>query len=443
MRETKVFRFLVVLTLLSIVLAACGGTNATPTQAPAATQAPATQAPATEPPAATEAATATEAAAATQAPTSAPAAAFTSVPSDKTTSGGFVCPQPNPKMEVTSKELNLFVWTDYIPQDILDCFEAVYGIKINRDEYSSNEEMYAKLTGGATSYDIVQPTNNFVAPMIRNNLIQKLDKSKLPALAYFAPQYLNLPFDPNNEYTIPYEAGTDAIVYNADVIKTPPTSWADLWGSGGCVSKNMIMLDGAHDIIGAALLSLGYDVNSKDPKQLDEAKAKLKELAPCIKLYDSDSPKTALIAGDADLGVTWTGDAFLAGQENPAIKYVYPKEGAILWQDNYAILANAPHADAAYAWLNYSMQPDLFWTMLRDWPYTNPNQAALDFAKGNSMAVNDANGNATTLGAIYDAYINSPVTNTPAADVKAGHWLDDLGDASPLYDQIWTEVKGQ
>ena len=443
MRDTKLFNFLAVLVLLSLILTACGGGNATPAATqPPATQAPATEAPATEAPA-TEAPSATEAA--TQAATEAPAteaAVFTSQPSDKKAASGFVCPEPQPKMDVTSTELNLFVWTDYIPQDILDCFEQVYDIKINRDEYSSNEEMYAKLTGGAISYDLVQPTNNFVAPMIRNDLLQKLDKSKLPIMANFAPEYLGLPFDPNNDYTIPYEAGTDAIVYNADVIKDPPTSWADLW-KPDCASKNMIMLDGAHDIIGAALLSLGYDVNSKDPKQLDEAKAKLKELAPCIKIYDSDSPKSALIAGDADLGITWTGDAFLAGQENPAIKYVYPKEGAILWQDNWAMLKDAPHPDAAYAWLNYSMQPDLFWTMLRDWPYTNPNQAALNFAKDNQMEVNDANGSPTTLGKIYDAYINSPVTNTPPEDVKAGHWLDDLGDASPVYDQIWTEVKGQ
>src|SRR6266540_4192113 len=373
MRETKVFRFLAALALLSMILAACGGGTATQAVQPSATESPATEAVTTEP-AATEASTATEAPA-----TSAP---FTSAPSDKTTSTGFVCPEPNPKMEVTSTELNIFVWTEYIPQDILDCFEQVYGIKVNRDEYSSNEEMYAKLSAGATTYDIVQPTNNFVAPMIRNEMIQKLDQSQLPVVQYFDPNYLGLPYDPNNDYTIPYEAGTDAIVYNADVIKDPPTSWADLW-KPGCASKNMIMLDGSHDIIGAALISLGYDVNTKDTAQLDEAKAKLKELAPCVKLYDSDSPKTALIAGDADLGITWTGEAFLAAQENPSIKYVYPKEGAILWQDNYAILTGASHPDAAYTWLNYSMQPDLFWMMLRDFPYTNPSKGALDYAKAN------------------------------------------------------------
>lgn len=429
MRGTKIYTFLAVLVLSSLILTACGGGgNATPaaTQAPA-TQPPSTVAPATEAPA-TEAPSATESPAATEAPAT-EATAFTSKPSDKTAASGFVCPEPQPKMDVTSTEVNIFVWTEYIPQDILDCFQAVYGIKVNRDEYSSNEEMYAKLQAGATTYDIVQPTNNFVAPMIRNGMIQKLDKSKLPVLQYFDPTYLGLPYDPNNDYTIPYEAGTDAIVYNADVIKTAPTSWADLW-KDGCASKNMIMLDGAHDIIGAALISLGYDVNTKDQKQLDEAKAKLKELAPCVKSYDSDSPKTALIAGDVDLGITWTGEAFLAAQENPSIKYVYPKEGAILWQDNYTIMKDAPHLDAAYAWLNYSMQPDLFWTMLRDFPYTNPNKGALEYAKDNQPD-------------LYNAYINSPVTNTPPEDVKAGHWLDDLGDASPVYDQIWTEVKGQ
>jgi spermidine/putrescine-binding protein len=135
------------------------------------------------------------------------------------------------------------------------------------------EEMIAKLTAGATTYDVIQPTNNFVAPLIRGGFVQKLDKSKLTIMDFFDPKYLNLPYDPNNDYTVPYEAGTDAIVYNSDVIKTAPTSWADLWQSG-CASKNMIMLAGAHDIIGATLLSLGYDVNSKDPKQLDEAKAK-------------------------------------------------------------------------------------------------------------------------------------------------------------------------
>ncbi|HLO16345.1 MAG TPA: spermidine/putrescine ABC transporter substrate-binding protein [Anaerolineales bacterium] len=427
MNRKEQFKMLAVLVIASMVLAACGGGAAA-----TATQAPATQPPAATEPPATEAG-ATASPAATQAPAATGSGIFAS--------DGFECPAAENKMDVQSKELNLFVWTEYIPQDMQECFEKVYGIKVNRDEYSANEEMYAKLSAGGTAYDLVQPTDYIVGPMVKNGLIQKLDHSKLPVLANFDPNYLNLSFDQGNEYTIPYEAGTDAIVYNADKVTTPPQSFADLWKPE--YAGKMVMLDDSRATIGATLLTLGYDVNTKDPKQLDEAKAKLKELVPNVKLFDSDSPKTALIAGDVDLGMTWTGEAFLAQQEVPSIQYVYPTEGAILWQDNWAMPTDAPHPDAAYAWLNYTMQGNVFWMMLRDFPYTNPNKAALDYANGNSMEVNDVNGNATTLGAIYDAYMKSPITNTPPEAIQNGHRIEDVGDALPLYDQLWTEVKGQ
>ena len=192
----------------------------------------------------------------------------------------------------------------------------------------------------------------------------------------------------------------------------------------------MVFLDDSRAVIGFTLLTLGYDVNTSNPAQLEEAKNKLKELVPNVKLFDSDSPKTALIAGDVDLGMTWTAEALLAQQENPAIQYVYPTEGAILWQDNWAMLKEAPHADAAYAWLNYTMQGDIFWMMLRDFPYTNPNQAALDYAKANETE-------------LFDAYMASPITNVPADAIKNGHRISDVGEATPLYDDIWVEVKGQ
>lgn len=345
----------------------------------------------------------------------------------KVTASGFECPAPQYPAEIKSTELNLFVWTEYIPTEMQECFEMVYGITVNRDEYSANEEMYAKLSAGGTAYDLVQPTDYIVSLMIRQGLLQELDHAKLPSLANFDANYLDFSFDPGNKYTIPYQAGTDAIVYNADAVTTAPTSWADLWKPE--YAGRMVFLDDSRAVIGMTLLTLGYDVNTKDPAQLDEAKAKLKELVPGVKLFDSDSPKTALIAGDVDLGLTWTGEAFLAQQENPSIQYVYPTEGAIIWQDNYAMPKDAPHADAAYAWLNYTMQGDVFWLMLRDFPYTNPNQAALDYAKANQAE-------------IYNAYIKSPVTNTPAEAIKNGRRIDDVGDALPLYDQLWTEVKG-
>jgi len=382
MSKSNVLKLLAVFVIASIVLTACGG----------------------EP-------TATE-----------PAAS-----GPKITPSGFECPEPSPRIDVTSKELNIFVWTEYFPQDMLDCFELVYDIKLNRDEYSANEEMYAKLSAGGTAYDLAQPTDYIVPLMIRQGLLQELDHSKMPNMKNFDEGWMNQEFDPGNKYSVPYLAGTDAIVVNTDAVENVPDSWADLWDPE--YAGRMIFLDDSRAVIGLTLLTLGYDVNTTDPAQLEEAKAKLAELVPNIKVFDSDSPKTALIAGDVDLGMTWTFEALAAQQENPAIQYIYPTEGAILWQDNWVMLDGAAHPDAAYAWLNYTMQGDVFWLTLIDYTYTNPNKAALEFAKANHPEV-------------YSAYADSPITNPPAEAIANGHGIQDVGDATPLYDDIWVEVKG-
>jgi spermidine/putrescine-binding protein len=287
--------------------------------------------------------------------------------------------------------------------------------------------MYAKISAGGTNYDLVQPTDYIVSLMVRQNLLQKLDATKLPNMKNMDPTYMNLEFDPGNVYTLPYQAGVDSIVYNADKVPNPPVSWADLWKPE--YAGRMVFLDDSRVIIGLTLLTLGFDPNTTDPAQLKQAKEKLALLVPNIKLFDSDSPKTALIAGDVDLGMTWTGEAFLAQQENPAIKFVYPPEGAMLWQDNWAIPAGASHMDATYAWLNYTMQGDVFWLMLRDFPYINPDKAALDYAKDNQAE-------------LYKKYMDSNITNVPLDVIAKGHRIKDVGDALPIYDQIWTEVKG-
>lgn len=348
---------------------------------------------------------------------------------EKVTSSGYACPEAEfPLDGVTSTELNIFVWTEYIPPDMIECFELVTGIKVNRDEYSSNEEMFAKVDAGGSNYDLVQPTDYIIALMARQGLLQELDHAQLPVLANFDSNYLDFEFDPGNKYTIPYQAGTDAIVVNTDTVENVPQAWADLWKPE--YAGRMVFLDDSRATIGITLLTLGYDVNTTDPAQLEEAKAKLAELVPNIKLFDSDSPKTALIAGDVDLGLTWTAEALLAQQENPAIQYIYPTEGPIVWQDNWAMLKDAPHADAAYAWLNYTNQGNIFWMMLRDFPYTNPNAAALAYAQENETE-------------LYDAYMASPITNTPADAIANGHRIADVGEATVIYDGIWVEVKGQ
>jgi spermidine/putrescine-binding protein len=340
---------------------------------------------------------------------------------------GWECPEPSPRLEVTSESLTLFVWTEYVPNDIIDCFEQVYDVKVNRDEYSSNEEMYAKLSQGASNFDLAQPTDNFLGLMIRTDLLQPIDPAKLPNLKNIGEGFFPVHGDSDGGYAVPYMAGTQAIVYNSDTV-TAPTSWADLWKPE--YAGRMVFIDDARVIIGMALLTAGHDINSTNPDEINGAKPRVQELVDAVRIFDSDSPKTALIAGDAELGMVWTAEAVLAKRENPAFTYVYPSEGQVNFADAYVLLKDAPHADAAYAWLNYSLQGDVFWKMLEEFPYTMPNQAALDYARDNAPE-------------LYEEYMNSPATNTPPEIWAQGHWIEDVGEATTLYETLWTEVKGR
>ena len=343
------------------------------------------------------------------------------------TSTGFVCPEPSPRIEFDSKEINIFTWTEYVPADIIDCFGLVYNVDVNVDYFSSNEELYTKMSFGenVNPYDVIHPSDYMIGVLIREELLQKLDQSKLPNKENLDAGLVSA-YGNTVDYLVPYQMGTQAIVYNSETVTNPPTSWADLWKPE--FAGRIVAVDDNRVVIGMALLTLGYDVNSTDEAQLEEAKQKLIELMPNIRVFDSDSPKTPLVAGDVDLGIVWNGEAFLAQQENPAFEYVFPTEGSIIFYDGMGIPANAPHPDISYAWFNYLMQGDVFWLTLVDYPYTNPNTAALEFAKANHTDV-------------YDAYMASPITNTPADVFSKGHEVEDLGTVLQLYDQIWTEIK--
>ncbi len=343
------------------------------------------------------------------------------------TSSGFVCPQPNPRVEFESKEINIFTWTEYVPADILDCFGLVYGVKVNTDYFSSNEELYSKVSIGqnVNPYDVIHPSDYMIGVLMREGLLQELDAGRLPNTKNLDAGLLAA-YGDSLKYVVPYQMGTQAIVYNSETVENPPKSWADLWSSD--YEGRIVAVDDNRVVIGAALLTLGYDVNTTDEAQLEEAKQKLLELMPNIRVFDSDSPKTPLLAGDVDLGIVWNGEAFLAQQENPAFEYVFPEEGSIIFYDGMGIPEKAPHPDASYAWFNYLMQGEVFWLTLVDYPYTNPNSAALEFARANQTEV-------------YNAYISSAITNTPAEMFAKGHEVQDLGAALSLYDEIWTEIK--
>ncbi len=328
----------------------------------------------------------------------------------------------------TSKELNLYGWSDYVPQQLLDDFTAKYGIKVNYDTYSSNEEMLAKIQAGASGYDLVIPSDYTVTIMIRQNMLEPIDMAQIPNFKNLDTRFVNRDYDPGNKYSIPYQWGTSALAYDKTKVPSEPKKWADLWDPA--YKGKLVMLDDEREVIGMALEVLGFDRNSTDPAQLDQAKQKLVELKPNIVLFNSDDPETALITGEAVAGLVYNGNAALAKAENPNIEYICPEEGCGLWFDNLAIPKGAPHADAAMAFMNFLLEPQESILITKEFPYSNPNAAALEYLKANDAAT-------------YDAYMNFTATNPPATFLANTATIKDVGDATTLYDQLWTDFKGQ
>jgi len=335
------------------------------------------------------------------------------------------CGKAQPSEE---KVVNLYAWSEYIPQALLDGFTKKTGIKVNYDAYSSNEELLAKLQAGASGYDIIIPSDYTVSIMINQGLLEPIDLSKVPNFVNIDESLKNPKFDPGNKYTVPYQWGTSCLVVDTDKVTRPITKLADLWDPA--FKGKVVLLDDEREVIGMALLVLGYDKNSTDEAQLEEAKAKLLELKPNIKLFDSDSPKTALLSGEVWLGLTWNGEAALAHQENPAIDYIIPEEGCTIWFDNLAIPKGAPHPEAAYALINYILDPEASLLITAEFPYSNPNKAALDLLKTKDPAA-------------YEAYMGFAATNPSKEDMKRLYLIKDVGKATTIWDRIWTEFKGE
>ncbi len=172
----------------------------------------------------------------------------------------------------------MFTWSEYIPDEIISCFEEVYGITVNHDTFASQGELLAKLERGASGYDVVQPSDDMVQLMVEKDLFAELDKSQLPVMSNFNPAFLNPAFDPDNKYSLPYQGGSTGIVYNSETIKTPPTSYADLWNAE--YAGHIIAVDDSRTMITLTLLELGYDANSTDPAQLKKPKRNSRNSSP-------------------------------------------------------------------------------------------------------------------------------------------------------------------
>jgi spermidine/putrescine transport system permease protein len=316
-------------------------------------------------------------------------------------------------------QLNIFNWSEYLPESVIHKFEQAYNIKVNYSTFSSNEEMLAKLMAGGSQYDLVVASDYMVEILTKQNLIQEIDIDNIPNFKNLTSESLNKPFDPGNKFSVPYMWGDACIAVDTSKVKTEIRSLADLWKPE--LRNSIVVLDDQRAIIGMALKKLGYSINETSEKALAEAKKALQELQPNIKAYDSDSPKTLLINGEAKVGFVWGAEVSLARRENPNIIPVLPLEGLFLQQDNFVIPAKARQKRAAEQFINFILEPEISVEISDEFPYANPNKEAHKLMDPELLA--DI--------AVYP----------PEEEVKRGEYLKDIGQAIQLFDRIWSEIK--
>jgi putrescine transport system substrate-binding protein len=290
--------------------------------------------------------------------------------------------------------VNVYNWSDYIDDTILEDFTKETGIKVVYDVFDSNEILETKLLAGSTGYDIVVPTGTFLARQIQAGVFQKLDKSKLPNLSNMDPVVMDrlTKYDPGNEYAINYMWGTTGIGYNVAKVKERlgDTAAMSSWDSvmkpenlAKLADCGVMMLDTAEEIVPAALNDLGINPDSQEPADLEKAEARLLELRPSIRKFHSSEYINALANGDICIAVGWSGDILQAkGRAEEAaagveINYVIPQEGALMWFDNMAIPADAKNVDEAHEFLNYIMRPEVAAKASNYIQYANGNKASV------------------------------------------------------------------
>lgn len=273
--------------------------------------------------------------------------------------------------------LTVYNWGDYIEPSLIDKFEEETGYKVSYETFDSNEAMYTKINQGGTSYDIAVPSEYMIARMIEEDMLLELDHEKLEGLEHINPRFLDLSFDEGNRFSIPYFWGTLGIIYNDKFIDTEPTSWNDLWNSA--YRNDLMLIDGAREVMGLGLQSEGYSLNEEDPEVLNRIAAKLKDLTPNVKAIIADEIKMYMIQEEAAMAVTFSGEASEMIWENENLHYVIPEEGTNLWFDNIVIPKTAKNIDGAYAFINFMLDPENAAINADYVGYSTPNKSAIDF----------------------------------------------------------------
>jgi spermidine/putrescine transport system substrate-binding protein len=348
------------------------------------------------------------------------AAPITSIAQDDAAAQGtgttWTCPEG-----FEGQQLSIFNWATYIGDFTVAEFEALCGVTVRYEVYDSDEAMIARLQQGNPGYDVAFPTDYAVSIMRRQGLLAEIDLANIPNFKNIMPAVTNQTFDPENKHSIPYFLGTTGIGYRVDAFPNGITSWTQLFEHDGRVA----WLENPRGMLGTALLILGYDPNSADEAQINEARDYLIEHGDNVVRIAQDDGESLLVQGEVDAVIEYGGDVFqqIVDCECEDFSFSNPDDGTILDITSVVLLANGPNPALAQVFMDFLADPHIAAHNTNQVGYATPNQTAIDMD-------------------LIDPIINESPALTLSEEAEKNAWfIKDIGDADFFYTLAWDEVK--
>lgn len=278
--------------------------------------------------------------------------------------------------------LNVYNWGEYMSDgsdgamDVIKEFEKITGIKVNYSTYDSNESMYSLIKYGGVSYDILIPSDYMIERMINENMLQKIDTSKLSNYKFVDEKYKGLYYDKNNEYSVPFSVGMVGLIYNSSIVKETPDSWSIMWDSK--YKNDVLTFNNPRDSFAIAQFMLGQDINTTNKADWDKAADLLKKQKSVLQAYVMDEVYNKMESGSAAIAPYYAGDYLSMYENNEDLRFVYPKEGTNIFVDAVCIPKNAENYEAAMLFINFLLEPEIALANAEFIYYASPNTAVVN-----------------------------------------------------------------
>ena len=273
--------------------------------------------------------------------------------------------------------VNVCSWGEYIDDSLIEQFEEETGISVNYQTVESNEALYSLLKTGAGDYDVIVPSDYMIGRLVEEDMLAELNYDNIPNYAKIGDKYKGLSYDPENKYTVPYTWGTLGIIYNTTMVDEPITSWNAMFDPQ--YKGNVLMIRSSRDALAAALLYLGYDINTTNETQIREAYQILAD-AKANGVYQAfvmDEIYNKMEGGNAAIAMYYAGDYLTMLENNPDLAYVVPDEGSNWFVDAMCVLKNAENKEEAEAWINFIASTEANLKNMDYIWYASPNTEAL------------------------------------------------------------------